>query len=185
MNENYYPEEWKKIDFGSNICEKEQYLISTYGRVKSLKINKVTGILYKTSPTNNYKRISVVQKSGKRTARCVHKLVAEAFIEKTDPDQKFVIHLDYDKLNNNVWNLAWATQEQKVEHYRKDPKHKDPNYRVKNSKLSEGKVRMIKKKLLDPNRKTRLKMLAKQFGVSEMQLHRIKTGENWAHVTID
>lgn len=185
MNENYYPEEWKKIEFSENISEEEQYLISTYGRVKSLKVNSEEGILYYAGITNNYKRVSVVQKSGKRTARCVHKLVAETFIEKTNPDQKFVLHLDYDKLNNNVWNLRWATQEEKVAHINKDPKHKDPNYRVKNAKLSEGKVRMIKKKLLDPNRKTRLKMIAKQFGVSEMQLHRIRTGENWAHVTVD
>jgi len=28
-----------------------------------------------------------------------------------------------------------------------------------------------------------LKMIAKQFGISTMQLHRIKTGENWGHVT--
>jgi hypothetical protein len=44
---------------------------------------------------------------------------------------------------------------------------------------------MIKRKLSDPKRKTRMKMIAKQFGISEMQLYRIKTGENWGHVTID
>ena len=33
------------------------------------------------------------------------------------------------------------------------------------------------------NRKTRLKMIAKQFGISEMQVHRIKTGENWSYVS--
>ena len=42
----------------------------------------------------------------------------------------------------------------------------------------------LKKKLLDPNRRTRLKVLAKQFGVSEMQLHRIKTGENWGDLQV-
>ena len=35
------------------------------------------------------------------------------------------------------------------------------------------------------SRKTRLKIIAKRFGVSEMQLHRIKTGENWGHVKYD
>jgi DNA-binding Xre family transcriptional regulator len=45
-------------------------------------------------------------------------------------------------------------------------------------------VKRLKKKLLDPNRKTRYKILAKQFGVSEMQLHRIKTGENWGHIIV-
>jgi predicted DNA binding protein len=53
------------------------------------------------------------------------------------------------------------------------------------AKLTESKVRLLKKKIFDPNRKTRLKMLAKQFGISEMQLYRIKSGENWGHVKID
>jgi DNA-binding Xre family transcriptional regulator len=38
--------------------------------------------------------------------------------------------------------------------------------------------------LSDPNRKTRLKIIAKRFGVSEMTLQRIKTGENWGHIKI-
>jgi hypothetical protein len=51
--------------------------------------------------------------------------------------------------------------------------------------LFEGNtVRRLKKKLLDPNRKTRYKILVMQFGVSEMQLHRIKTGENWGHIIV-
>ena len=46
------------------------------------------------------------------------------------------------------------------------------------------KLKCSRKKLLDPNRRTRLKVLAKQFGVSEMQLHRIKTGENWGDLQV-
>jgi hypothetical protein len=43
-------------------------------------------------------------------------------------------------------------------------------------------VRLIKKMINDPNRRTRLKIIAKRFGVTTMQLHRIKTGENWSDV---
>jgi uncharacterized protein YjcR len=42
----------------------------------------------------------------------------------------------------------------------------------------------IKKLLAKPNRTTRLKMIAKQFGVSEMQISRIKSGENWSHIKV-
>ena len=52
----------------------------------------------------------------------------------------------------------------------------------KYAKLSGGKVRMIKRKIFDPNRKTRMRLIAKQFGVSKMQLYRIKSGENWGHI---
>jgi uncharacterized protein YjcR len=43
---------------------------------------------------------------------------------------------------------------------------------------------LIKKLLAKPEQKTRLKMIAKQFGVSEMQIRRIKSGENWGHINV-
>jgi len=52
-----------------------------------------------------------------------------------------------------------------------------------NAKLNEGRVKIIKRKIFDPNRKTRMKIIAKEFGISTMQLYRIKSGENWGHVT--
>lgn len=179
---NNLPEVWMPLNLGENIDEREVYLISNHGRIKSLKADKVKGFLMKTSYTNGYPFISLTQKSGKRTGRYIHKLVAQTFIEKDSEDQKFVIHLDFNKENNLESNLAWATKKQRFDHLAKNP-----NFKKKkgNSKLTAGRVKMIKKKLLDPNRKTRMKMLAKQFGVSEMQLHRIKTGENWGHVTVD
>ena len=42
----------------------------------------------------------------------------------------------------------------------------------------------IKKKIWDPVRKTRLKLIASQFDISEMQLYRIKSGENWSHIRV-
>lgn len=185
MDDNYLPEQWQRIRFDENICEKEAYLISTHGRVKSLKVDKEKGIICKVSSFAGYPRIALVQKTGKRTARYIHKLVAEAFIEKRDETQQFVIHLDFDKLNNKVSNLEWANKLEKETHFLNNPEYKNPANRVKNSKLTEGRVRMIKRKLNDPNRKTRMKMIAKQFGISEMQLYRIKTGENWGYVTVD
>lgn len=185
MDDNYLLEKWKKIEFEDTISEKENYQISTYGRVKSFKVDPEFGAIIKLFSVGGYKRLPLMQKSGKRTARYIHKLVAQLFIEKTDSSQKFVIHLDYDKNNNNVWNLLWATKKEKEEHQFSNPKYKNPSTRIRYSKLNEGRVKIIKRKLMDPNRRTRLKMIAKQFGISEMQLHRIKTGENWGYVTID
>lgn len=179
---NNLPEIWKPLVLEDNIDEREVYLISNHGRIKSLKADKEKGFLMKTSYTNGYPFISLTQKSGKRTGRYIHKLVAQTFIKKDSEDQKFVIHLDFDKENNVESNLAWATKTQRFDHLRINPNFKNT---VKNSKLTAGRVKMIKKKLLDPNRKTRMKMLAKQFGVSEMQLHRIKTGENWGYIKVD
>ncbi|HEY1055094.1 MAG TPA: hypothetical protein VGE24_08170, partial [Emticicia sp.] len=51
---------------------------------------------------------------------------------------------------------------------------------TKNYKLTETKVRMIKKMLQNEN--TRLKMIAKQFGITHTQLNRIRSGENWGYL---
>ena len=71
------------------------------------------------------------------------------------------------------------------EHHKKNPELIKRKGTIKYSKLTEGRVRLRKKKIFDPNRKTRMRLIAKQFGISEMQLYRIKSGENWGHVKVD
>ncbi len=184
MTKSYWNEKWVKIKFDSNISENEKFMVSNYGRIKSFKKDKINGLFFKPQIFNGYYRIALIQKNGKRTARYVHKLVAEAFIPKDNEKQIYVIHKDYDKLNNRVYNLAWANKEEKEKHQFSNPKYIGKR-RITYSKLDEVTVRLIKKKISDKNRKTRMKMIAKRFGISEMQLYRIKRGENWGHVKID
>ena len=118
----------------------------------------------------------------------MHRLVAELFLDKPRDDQKFVIHLDNNRQNNYYKNLRWVSEPEKRAHQDKmDPGWSSRgNYGTrKYHKLTETQVKRIKKKINDPNRKTRMKMIAKQFGISEMQLYRIKSGENWSSVTAD
>lgn len=116
---------------------------------------------------------------------CVHKMVGICFLERENENEKFVIHLDHDLLNNNVENLKFVNQKELSKHQRTNPKFIESRKKwIPKSKLNEGRVRIIKKKILDPNRKTRLKLIAKQFGISESQLRRIKSGENWKHVKV-
>lgn len=178
-------EKWKPIKFGDTISKNEVHHISSFGRVTTFNSKHKNGTVNKLFAVQGYSRLPLLQKTGKKTARYIHKLVAEAFIEKKSENQQYVIHLDFDKSNNYLYNLAWATKEEKNKHQLNNPKYKSPGSRVRYSKLNEGRVKIIKRKLLDPNRKTRLKMIAKQFGISEMQLYRIKTGENWGYVSVD
>ncbi|MDD3721338.1 MAG: HNH endonuclease [Lutibacter sp.] len=166
-------------------CEEDEYMVSNYGRVKKKKIHQENWRLSPTSLINGYESFGIVKK-GKlsKSAYYVHKAVGILFLEKRD-DQKYVIHLDFDKLNNVAGNLKWVNRTEMYLHHKKNPKKIARIGKVTYSKLSEGKVRMIKKKMLDPNRRTRVRLIAKQFGISEMQLYRIKSGENWGHVIID
>jgi len=181
MMDRYLNEKWKDIEFNENISEKEIYKVSNFGRIKSFKVKKENGLLLSLSNVQGYERLILNQKSNKKTARYAHKLVAEAFIPKDNDYQEFVIHLDYNKRNNHINNLEWATHEAKEKHRLNNPAFKDSSKR-RNSKLTENDVIRIKRMINNPNRKNRLKIIAKQFGISEMQLHRIKTGENWGYI---
>ncbi len=182
MIRNLKNETWKVIRFDEKISEKEKYKISNYGRILNCKGPEE--ILVKKYFINGYQNLPVVQKSnGKKTSRYVHKLVAQHFLNKTEED-RYVIHIDYDKKNNHVDNLKWATKEEKERHQFTNPEFKNIKRKIpSHAKLTESKVKLIKRKINDPNRRTRMKMIAKQFGISEMQLYRIKNGENWGSVT--
>jgi len=162
----------------------DEYLVSNYGRVKKKKIYDENWRLSPTSLVSEYKSFGIKKKGKlKSSASYVHRLVALLFLEKKE-NEKFVIHLDFDKENNLASNLKWVTKSALFLHHKKNPKKIARIGKITYSKLSEGRVRLIKKKLFDPNRRTRMKMIAKQFGISEMQLYRIKSGENWGHVKI-
>lgn len=128
---------------------------------------------------------------GKYKTYYVHRLVGEAFLERPSEDHLYIIHLDHDKENNRLENLQWATKAEMQAHQQNSPhvlasrerrKQMKPQ---KGHKLTSTDVMRIKKMIFNPKRKTRMKMIAKQFGISEMQLYRIKNGENWGHVKVD
>jgi len=162
--------------------EEDELQISNYGRIKRKKVYEDIWELSKYAYVSGYVSFWIKKKDKKRTsASYAHRAVAFLFVEKRE-DQKFVIHLDFDKTNNVASNLKWANREELNAHNKKNPIHKKRVGKRTYSKLTEGRVRMIKRKINDPNRKTRMRLIAKQFGISEMQLYRIKSGENWGSV---
>jgi hypothetical protein len=173
---------------------KLKYAISNYGRVVSFSDTPENGRLIKNSQVNGYqlfRYVLIIEGKRKFKQLFIYKLVAEYFIPKTSPDQECVIHVDFNRSNDFVNNLKWATLEEKRAHIKKSPhvieakkKLIEHNIRSDGHKLTESQVILLKKKLLDPNRKVRLKILARQFGVTEMTLHRIRTGENWGHIKV-
>lgn len=181
MITSYRNEVWKIIEFDDRISDNEKFKISNYGRIINLKTDKE--FLVKKYYINGYQNLPLKQKkNGKQTSRYVHKLVAEHFLEKNDG--VCVIHLNYDKTDNRVENLKWATKREKELHQFNNPTWEAVVKKrgEKIGKLTKGKVKIIKRQL--QNKNNRLSMIAKRFGVSDMQIHRIKTGENWSSVEI-
>ncbi|TCK68637.1 HNH endonuclease [Winogradskyella wandonensis] len=189
---DYRGEIWKTIQFPEedNILTTENICISNYGRLVRMVDGKPR--LFNAYNLNGYPHIKIKTneikiyrgyKKRKMKGYYLHKLVAQNFLEQ-GVDKIFVIHKDYNKQNNEVKNLKWATKREKELHQWSNPDFLEAKRNAKRTyaKLSENNVRLIKKMINDPNRKTRLKIIAKRFGVSTMQLHRIKTGENWADI---
>lgn len=87
------------------------YQVSNFGRVKSNKFGKER-ILKPFTNSTGYLLVSLC-KDGKVKAFTVHRLVAEAFIDNPD-NLPQVNHRDENKLNNNVDNLEWCTNEYNI-----------------------------------------------------------------------
>ena len=98
--------EMGKVEIWKPINEYPDYMISSLGRVKSLKRNKE--LILKT-PLNKfgYPTISLCKENTHKVV-LVHRLVAQAFIPNTN-NLPQINHIDEDKTNNCVENLEWCT----------------------------------------------------------------------------
>jgi len=173
-----------------------RYAVSNFGRLISFKENFKEGVVLKPNITNNLKifRYKIPKEGGGYFHKHImlSRAVAGFYVSKPSDLHNYVIHLDFDNLNDHFTNLKWVTEEEKYAHQRVNPNVKEGHLKriekkkmaQKGMKLTTTQVMRIKKMIHDPNRKTRLKIIAKQFGISEMQLYRIKSGENWANVPI-
>ena len=182
---SFWNEQWKEIELVDEVKPNQRkYAVSNYGRVVSYKENIESGRLLKCGFIEGYQVLSLGRKV--KFSRCVHKLVAHYFLPEPKPDQNYVIHFDFDKQNNSVKNLQWATREQIKLHQEQNPRvlssRKNRTKRSKGPKLTDQQVKRLKKAISDPNRKRTYKQIAKRYGISEMQLYRVKSGENWSHV---
>ncbi|HLN96203.1 MULTISPECIES: NUMOD4 domain-containing protein [unclassified Flavobacterium] len=172
----------------------KRYAVSNYGRIISYTDKMENGQVIKGGRSEGYVTLRYKFKyndTWRSKSFFVAKLVAEYFIPKDHPDQTYVLHLDYQRDNDRASNLKWATKDEMIEHAKKSPHVISARQRTiahniasDGAKLTTTQVIRLKKELANPNRKTRLKMLAKQFNISEMQLYRIKRGENWGHIKV-
>lgn len=175
-------EKWKVIEFNNGVF-RCNYAVSDHGRLVSFTTSIQEGDLLKGTLMGGYPTLKL-KPEGKNLTLFIHRLVAEAFIPRRSVKQIFVIHLNYDKANNKLKNLKWASKEEMEAHQQKSPAvlaYRSIN-RKRGHKLTEGAVKKIKQMIGDKKRKMTMKQIADHYEISEMQLYRIKSGENWGHV---
>ena len=169
-------EEWKEITFTDF-----KYEVSSYGNVRSYCQNSENGKILNPSKIGGFKVVSLKYNGGSKHF-LVHKLVAELFVPKVSSDQTVVIHLNWEKGNNHYSNLQWSTKSESYlrMHKRLQEERKKKGKVVTYSKLKTEEVALVKSML---ERGVKQKLIAKMFCVSEMQITRIKRGENWKEVS--
>jgi hypothetical protein len=194
----YPTETFKEITLEEVKKLKLSYAISNYGRLVSYTDKIENGRVIKGSLQEGYRIWRFTYRDENNKLKYKHlfffRLVAEYFIPKESDEQMYVLHLDWNITNDCVENLKWVTRAEMIANREKSPyviearkkqlAERKAKLKLKGSKLTSTQVMLIKKILASPNRKTRLKLIAKQFGVTTMTLQRIKTGENWGHIKI-
>lgn len=160
-----------------------RYEVSNYGRIKSYAYNKTEGLIMKCHVIHGFKFVQLALANKKIRKAYLHKLVAEIWIPRPSEKHTIVTHLDANLLNNHISNLEWHTKESLVEQHRKIAKKSNPASRrikaIRHGKLGEADVMLLKSML---ERGVVQAKIAKLFRISEMQVTRIKRGENWGHV---
>jgi len=193
MVKYYSSEKWKEFEFQDK--RKARYAVSNFGRIITFKDKIIGGKLLKGSALEGYRLLSYKILEDDAIVNkylFIHHIVADKFVKQPSKKHEFVIHLDFKRDNNKAENLKWVTKEQRTEHHKKSP-HVLAGIKkvIAKKKLNDGKkltiknVVAIKKKLSNPKLKLSRRELAEQYGISEMQLYRIQSGENWGHIKVD
>ena len=181
-------ETWKPITINGR-QPSVAYAVSDHGRFGVLLENGRPEVR-SFKPTAGSYRFNTRQ-NGKNKAIFVTREVAGAFLKKPSPKHRFIIHKDHDYLNNHISNLKWATLTEHRAHTALSPKsvlsrQKKAITKSAHSKvLNEKTALSLKKMIWDPKRKLSFKKLAEKFGVSDMQIYRIKKGKFWYHIRVE
>jgi hypothetical protein len=179
-------ETWKPLTFSGWRQLQNRYGVSNTGRIASYKKNILAdGKLLRGSLTTGYRTLNL-HRPGNNGTIYIHREIAKIFRKRSSPKQKYVIHVNHNKLDNKIHNLRWATLEQMIDHQQKSPARRA--YKEKQAtrtvglKLTADQVRDIKHILNKKNRGITIRKLASKYDVSEMTVYRIKSGENWARI---
>lgn len=179
---------WKPVTHLKASTSK-RYAVSNKARLASYD-NKIDERYILKQHSNGGFPMVTIHVGDKTKALFAHHAVAYGFVKKPSPKHKYVLHLDYNKANNDPSNLKWATRAEQIEHSKKSPyvlaaaAHKVYSGAT-SKKLNEKKVIALKNEIWNPKRKLTFKQLAAKYGIAEMNLYRIKNGELWFHVHVE
>ncbi len=166
-------EEWREIPGFPG------YEASNLGRIRSWNVRRqsLAPLIMKPRLSNGYVRIGLRRGEKKQYSRYVHVLVLEAFVGLR-PNEMECRHLDNNRENNKLSNLAWGTRAENDE----DKRIAGTGIRGEHhklAKLTERDVVAIRK--LSSIGFTQ-RQIAKKYGVCKSTVGYALRQETWAHV---
>ena len=114
--------EWK---FVKNF---EDYKISNYGDIFSLKTNKMLTPVKDPLECLSVKLIKNGEDENNRKFLSVHRILYDTFKNMEDPDNNYIIHIDKDPLNNFIDNLKEVTKSECA--FNRVCKEKESDYKI-------------------------------------------------------
>jgi hypothetical protein len=177
---------WKPLKFKGWQSMRNKYALSSQGRAASFREDiYVDGKILEGSLTSGYKTLNLRIGESSSTIY-LHREIAKLFNPKNSPKQKFVIHINHNKTDNNSNNLKWSSHKEMIDHQQKSPQKlaykKVQTARTKGLKLNATQVKAIKTILSNPKRKLTHQQIADKYNISPMTVYRIKSGENWGMI---
>ena len=152
------------------------YSVSDLGLVRSEARGGREARLLKPWLNRGYWQVGLCRPDGQRR-KSVHTLVLEAFVGPR-PDTMEARHLNGDKRDNRLVNLAWGTHTENI-HDRFDHGTASLGEMHGAAKLTEAQAREI----LALRGRVPQRQIAARFGVSPATVAHIHTGRKWAHLT--
>lgn len=171
--ENETEEIWKETSIHG-------YFVSNLGGFRGRSGKPIKQQIHK----NGYYVYAMRPEGRKGVCKCVkiHRLIAEAFIP--NPENKpFVNHIDGNKLNNNITNLEWCTNQENVIHAYKmglcKIKRGEDNHW---SKLTNEQAEWIRKHYIPRDKQFGSRALGRKFNISHQQILDIVNNKSYKNV---
>jgi hypothetical protein len=169
-------ETWKDV-----IGYEGAYQVSNLGNVKSVDryVNHMYGTIKRKSKlikpveVKGYKQVRL-SLNNKSRAFLLHRIVADAFVSGKSLENKWVNHIDGNKLNNTPANLEWCTHSHNLKHaFRIGLKTNTKGENNPNSKLNWESINNIR------NSTITAKELGLLYNVNSCHIRSIKNNKSW------
>jgi HNH endonuclease/NUMOD4 motif len=158
------------------------YEVSDLGNVRSLRYHGTTRkkprIIVGAISKNGYRKTLLYNADQKRFTKMVHVVALESFVGPRPSTKHHAAHLNGNRLDNRIENLAWVTAKENMRHR---DEHGTTMHGLDHhsSKLNPEKVIKIRQMHLNG---VSLAELGRMFGVNETNIKKVVTRRTWKRV---